>query len=106
MTTTSDVNETIYAGRDNVFSLQLVRGGEPVNLMSIIRYELFVGEDLSFASDTYTGMFVEKDNGVVEINIGAQLTEDDKGRYTAYLVSYDLVNTHGVRWPNFKLKVN
>lgn len=108
MTTT--IIETIFAGRDNVFSLQLVRGGQPVNLLSISGYELVLDvcddETLSFKDlDSSTNMFKEKADGVVEISIGTQLTEDQAGRYNAYLITYDPVNTHGVRWPPFTLKV-
>lgn len=102
------ITETIFAGRDNVFSLQLVRGGQAINLLSVTGYELVLSEDpdLRFIDlDQSTNMFVEKDNGVVEINIGTELTQNDLGRYKAYLVTYDPINAHGVRWPPFTLKV-
>lgn len=102
------INETIFAGRDNTFSLQLVRGGEAINLLSVTGYQLVLDEvaGLVFTDlDVSSGKFVEKDNGVVEINIGADLTSNDLGRYKAYLITYDLVNVHGVRWPPFFLKV-
>lgn len=106
------VNETIYAGRNNTFSLQLVRAGEPINLLSMTGYELVLSDEdpvlkfvnLDLANDD-KGYFVEKDDGIVEITIGDDLTEADKGIYLAYLVTYDPVNTLGVRWPAFKLKV-
>lgn len=103
---TTIVSETIFAGRDNVFSLQLVRGGDPINLLSVTGYELRLSNGRTFTSSLLPDVFTEKDNGVVEINIGPLLTEDDLGRHTAYLVTFDLVNAQGVRWPNFKLKVN
>lgn len=105
------ITETIYAGRNNTFSLQLVRAGEPINLLSITGYELVLSEDplLSFVNldliNVDKGYFVEKDNGVVEISIGDNLTEENKGKYKAYLITYDPVNTMGVRWPPFYLKV-
>lgn len=100
------ITETIYAGRDNVFSLQLVRGGEVVNLLSFTGYELTLSNGRVFTDlDISSGMFVEKEDGVVEINIGPLLTVDDLGRHKAYLVSFDPVNDDGVRWPNFNLKV-
>lgn len=105
------ITETIYAGRNNTFSLQLVRAGEPINLLSITGYELVLSEDpdLKFTDlsvvDSGLGFFKEKSNGVLEITIGDDLTEDQKGRYKAYLVTYDPVNTLGVRWPPFTLKV-
>lgn len=95
------ITETIYAGRDNVFSLQLVRGGEAINLLSITGYKLYFN-DRVFEDQTD---FTEKANGIVEIHIGEELTEDDLGRFTAYLVTFDPINTMGVRWPDFKLKV-
>jgi len=106
------ITETIYAGRNNTFSLQLVRAGEPINLLSVTGYELVLSEtdpnirftDLDVASSSL-GFFTEKDNGIVEITIGDNLTEDQKGRYKAYLVTYDPINTLGVRWPPFTLKV-
>lgn len=100
------INETIFAGRDNVFSLQLVRGGEPINLLSITGYQLVLSNGKTFTDlDMTSGMFLEKPNGVVEISIGDLLEDADKGRHTAYLVTYDPVNDDGIRWPNFKLKV-
>lgn len=110
----SIITETIYAGRNNTFSLQLVRAGEPINLLSITGYQLvlpgdtvdqdIVFEDLDVANSTL-GFFIEKENGVVEITVGDDLTPDQVGRYKAYLVTYDPVNTLGVRWPPFYLKV-
>ena len=105
------ITETIFAGRDNTFSLRLVRGGEAINLLSVTGYELVLSEEpllkftnLDIANEDL-GYFKEKDNGVVEITIGDDLTDADKGRYTAYLVTYDPVNVRGVRWPPFYLKV-
>lgn len=94
--------ETLYAGRDNTFSLQLVRGELPVNLLSITGYSLVLSNGRVFDD---AGYFTEKANGIVEIAIGGLLTDADIGTHTAYLVTFDLVNTSGVRWPNFKLKV-
>lgn len=105
------ITETIYAGRNNTFSLQLVRGGQAINLLSITGYELVLSDDplLKFTNldlaNNELGYFVEKANGVVEITIGDNLTDDQKGRYKAYLVTYDPQNTLGVRWPPFTLKV-
>ncbi len=103
------ITETIYAGRDNVFSLQLVRGGLPINLLSITGYELVLSEDpdLKFEDKTLVtdDMFKEKADGVVEIAIGTLLNDSQKGRYTAYLITYDPINEEGVRWPPFYLKV-
>lgn len=107
----ASITETIFAGRNNTFSLQLVRAGEPINLLSITGYELVLSEEplLKFTdldvANSDAGLFVEKDNGIVEITIGDDLTPDQKGRYKAYLVTYDPVNTLGVRWPPFTLKV-
>jgi hypothetical protein len=99
--------ETIYAGRNNVFSLQLVRGGEVLNLLTITGYEITLsnGKVISSEDEGAEAAFLEKDDGVVEINIGPLLTEDDQGKHTAYLSTFDPVNTEGVRWPDFKLKV-
>lgn len=94
--------ETIYAGRNNTFSLQLVRGGEPVNLLGFTGYTLFLSDTLSFSDPAH---FTEKADGVIEIAVGETLTDADRGSYSAYLVSFDPVNTEGVRWPKFKLRV-
>jgi hypothetical protein len=94
--------ETLFAGRNNTFSLQLVRGGEFVNLLAITGYSLVLSNGRSF---TDAGIFTEKDDGVVEINIGPLLTSADVGSHISYLVTTDPVNVVGVRWPNFKLKV-
>jgi hypothetical protein len=100
------ITETIFAGRDNVFSLQLVRGGEAINLLTVEGYELTlsdgVNDDKVFTNSAY---FKDKPDGVVEISIGEILTADDASTYIAHLVTFDPVNLQGVRWPNFKLKV-
>ena len=96
------VVETLYIGRNNTFSLQLVRGTEPITLLAITGYELHLSNGASF---TEPSLFTEKADGVVEISIGSLLTEADLGTHKAYLVTFDPVNTQGVRWPNFKLKV-
>lgn len=96
------VIETLYAGRNNTFSLQLVRGEKPVNLISITRYALHLSNGRVFDDPA---RFIEKDDGIVEIAIGDLLRDTDVGTHTAYLVTFDLVNVQGVRWPKFKLKV-
>ena len=94
--------ETLFAGRDNTFSLQLIRGEQPINLLGLSSYKLYLANGRIF--EGYE-LFNEKANGVVEIMIGALLTEADVGTHTAYLVTFDPTNIHGVRWPKFKLKV-
>ena len=49
------ITETIYAGRNNTFSLQLIRAGEPINLLSITGYQLVLpgetaAEDIIFTN--------------------------------------------------------
>ena len=94
--------ETLYVGRDNVFSLRLVRDGEPISLLAILGYSLHLSNGRVFADQE---RFVEKPGGVVEIAVGDLLTEADVGSHRAYLVTTDPVNVAGVRWPDFKLKV-
>lgn len=94
--------ETIFAGRDNTFSLQLVRGEQAINLLSITGYALNLSNGRVFSD---TAQFTDKPDGIVEIAIGDLLTSADVGSHTAYLVTFDPVNIHGVRWPNFKIKV-
>ena len=96
------VSETIYYGRDNTFSLQLLRGAQLVNLLSVTAYALHLSDELVFDDPA---LFNPKPEGVVEISIGELLNEDDMGNYKAYLVTFDPVNLAGVRWPTFKLKV-
>lgn len=96
------VVETLYVGRNNTFSLQLLRGGEAISLLAITGYALHLSNGRVFSD---TDRFVEKANGVVEISVGDLLTEADIGSHKAHLVTYDPVNTAGVRWPDFKLKV-
>lgn len=96
------VIETIYSGRNNTFSLQLLRDGLAINLLSITGYELHLSSGRVFDDPLN---FVEKDDGIVEISIGNLLLAADVGTYIAYLVTFDPINVQGVRWPNFKLKV-
>lgn len=95
--------ETVFAGRNNTFSLQLVRGDETVNLLSITSYLLVLSNGKEFSAGS---MFLEKAEGVVEISIGPELTVDDLGKHKAHLITFDPVNTDGVRWPPFTLKVS
>jgi hypothetical protein len=94
--------ETIYAGRDNTFSLRLIRGGVPENLMAVNKYLLFISDTIQFTDRKY---FIEKEDGVVEIDIAPDLTPEMVGSYKAHLLTYDPVNVNGVRWPDFKLKI-
>lgn len=96
------VIEIIFVGRNNTFSLQLLRAEEAINLMSIIGYELHLSNGQIFNDPD---RFIEKDDGVVEIAIGDLVTSADVGSHNAYLVTFDPINIAGVRWPNFKLKI-
>lgn len=94
------ITETIYAGRDNTFSLQLIRGGEVISLLAITAYALHLSDGTEI---TDQARFVEKSDGIVEISIGDLFSAP--GSYRAHLVTFDMVNANGVRWPDFKLKV-
>ena len=94
------ITETVFIGRNNSFSLQLLRGGEPINLLAIRSYELYLNTGLVFNAE---GSFLPKEDGIVEISIGHLLTEEDLGKVKGYLVTTDPVNVEGVRWPNFDL---
>jgi len=96
------ITETLFAGRNNTFSLQLRRAEEAITLLSIAGYELYLSNGRMFSDPD---RFIEKDNGIVEIAIGDLLTAADVGIHVAYLVTFDPVNIAGVRWPNFKIKV-
>ena len=94
--------ETIFQGRDNTFSLRLTRAGVAENLMAVNRYE-FVIEGLRTITDQ--SVFVEKPDGVIEINIGNTFSPTEVGTFKCHLVTFDPVNANGVRWPTMKLKV-
>lgn len=96
------VTETLFVGRNNTFSLQLLRADEAITLLSITGYELHLSNGRVFSD---LERFIEKDDGIVEIAIGDLLTDGDVGSHTAYLVTFDPVNVAGVRWPNLKIKV-
>lgn len=96
------VVETLFVGRNNTFSLRLLRADEAINLLAITGYELHLSNGRMFDD---LDRFTEKEGGVVEIAIGDLLTPADVGSQRAYLVTYDPVNINGVRWPDFKIKV-
>jgi len=100
------ITETLFVGRNNTFSLKLIRGESFVPLISILTYSLTLtsptGTVLTF---TDLSLFTEKDDGIVEINIAPLLTTADIGTHKAILITFDTVNTLGVRWPKFKIKV-
>lgn len=100
--------EQIFAGRNNTFSLQLFRGEEAISLLAITGYELVLSNGTTFTSITNPEAFTEKTDGVVEISVGHlldPLDDNDLGTHTAYLITFDVTNDEGVRWPKFKLKV-
>ena|ERR1700741_3186091 len=94
--------ETIYAGKNNTFSLQFLRDGVLVTTLSFTGYELHLADGQVFSDPAY---FNPKAEGIVEISVGQAMTEPDIGKHTAYLVTFDPVNTQGVRWPDFTLWV-
>jgi hypothetical protein len=94
--------ESLFAGLDNSFSLQLMRGEDSVDLIHISNYKLEMSNGRVFTDDY---LFIEKPLGILEIIIGPLLTDLDIGTHTCWLTTYDPGNTNGVRWPNFKLKV-
>lgn len=96
------VVETLFVGRNNTFSLQLLRADVAINLLTITGYQLNVSNGRVFNDPD---LFTEKENGIVEVSIGNLLTPDDLGSHKAHLVTFDPVNIEGVRWPDFKLKV-
>jgi hypothetical protein len=112
--------ETLFAGMDNTFSLQFMRGEFPVNLLQLSQFKLEMSNGRVFddqslfikktkrrpgnADDAADGSMVDTD-GILEVIIGPLLTDEDKGSHTCWMTSYDPINTNGVRWPNFKLKV-
>lgn len=96
------VIETLYVGRNNTFSLQLLRAGEAISLLAITGYALRLSNGKVFDDQA---RFTEKADGVVEVSVGDLLTADDVGSHKAHLVTTDPINTAGVRWPDFKLKV-
>lgn len=96
------VIETLYVGRNNTFSLQLLRAGESISLLAITGYALHLSSGKVFDDQA---RFTEKADGIVEVSVGDLLTVDDVGSHKAHLVTTDPINTAGVRWPDFKLKV-
>jgi hypothetical protein len=94
--------ETIYQGRDNTFSLRLTRASVAENLSAVDKYE-FVIDGLRTITDQ--SLFVEKQDGVVELNIGTTFAPTEVGSYKCHLVTFDPINRDGVRWPDMKLKV-
>ena len=96
------VIETLFVGRNNTFSLVLIRGGVPITLASITGYTLHLANGKVFND---LNRFIEKEGGIVEIVIGDLLTEEDIGTHKAYLITFDPNNSAGIRWPDFKLKV-
>jgi hypothetical protein len=94
--------ETVFAGRDNTFSLQLIRGDEQLNLLGISGYSL-VFSDGRVIDDQER--FLAKSAGIVEISLGDLFASTERGTYVVNLITYDPVNENGVQWPSFKLKV-
>lgn len=102
MTCAAKIVETIYAGKDNTFSLQFLRDNVIVSTLSFTGYELHWTDGRVFSNPAY---FIAKAEGIVEIAIGQAMTDLDIGKHTAYMVTIDPENTQGVRWPDFTLWV-
>lgn len=96
------ITETLYIQRNNTFSLQLYRGENPLNLAAIDSFELHISNGRVFSDPSF---FTPKNDGIVEITIGLELTPNDAGLHFAHLITYDSYNTKGVRFPNFRLRI-
>lgn len=93
------IEEIVYLDRDNAATQQLRDNTSGLmanaDLSTTTRIDVHYGEEV-LSSATHPTLITWTSGGVVTIKLGSlDLTP---GRYPAYYVLYDPINTNGVRW--------
>lgn len=98
------ITETVWLDHDNTIDLVLTADGSAVDLSSVTKMELEIGDDTIIDSATSADAFdwSEGDGKLILALGGETITA---GTYTATLIVYDATNTDGIVWDQFTLVV-
>ena len=96
--------ESVFLGHDNVIDLVLTADGEVVDITDTTRATAAFGSTLI---DSETSMDVfdwsEGEEGLLHLTFGEESIP--VGSYNVVLTLYDVINTDGVVWDNFRCRV-
>ncbi len=100
------IEEIVYLDRDNAASMTLKDNSSgtmsAADLSLVTRVDVHYGENTISSVDQPT-LVTWTAAGVVSLKLGT--LDISSGTYHAYIVTYDAVNTNGIRWPGFSLIV-
>ena len=97
------VYEIVYLGHDNSIDLKLLADGAAVDITNTTRMTLEFDATL-IDSDLHSDVFDwSVGDGELDLTLGAQTIT--AGTYFTELVVYDSVNTEGIVWGSFTVKV-
>ena len=97
------VYEIVYLTHDNSIDLKLLADGVAIDITNTTRMTLEFDATI-IDSDLHSDVFDWSDgDGKLYLTLGAQTITE--GTYYAELVVYDSVNTDGIVWGSFTVKV-
>ena len=97
------VYEIVYLGHDNSIDLKLLADGVAVDITNTTRMTLEF-DAILIDSDLHSDVFDwSVGDGELDLTLGAQTIT--AGTYFTELVVYDSVNTEGIVWGSFTVKV-
>ncbi|NIT60462.1 MAG: hypothetical protein GWN00_30940 [Aliifodinibius sp.] len=98
---------TVYKGRDNTFTIQLLENDEPYDISAIDKVGI-IYKGTEYDSDVYPESFdytTGASDGKITFKLGAisALTEGRDSK--SELITYDPTNTNGVYWGYLSIRV-
>lgn len=98
------VYEIVHLGHDNTIDLKLLADGVAQDITNTTRMTLSFDTTL-IDSDVHSGVFDWTDgDGKLYLTLGAQTIS--AGTYESELIVYDAVNTDGIVWDVFTIRVD
>ncbi len=98
------VYEIVHLGHNNTIDLKLLSDGVAQDITTTTRMTLSFGTTL-IDSDVHSGVFDwSGGDGEILLTLGAQTIT--AGTYESELTVYDSVNTEGIVWPIFTIRVD
>jgi hypothetical protein len=98
---------TVYKGRDNTFTIQLLEDDEPYDISSVNKVGI-IYKGTEYDSDSYSGSFdfiTDASDGKIAFKLGI-ISGLPEGRDSkAEVITYDALNTNGVYWGYIALRV-
>lgn len=108
--TENTVQETVYIGRDNLFSLEVLEDNVAVDLVAggVTRVDLDIEGKITIDSDTYPSAFdyaTDGASGIIHFDFGG-LTLPLGKDFNTTLIIYDSAHTDGQIWDTFDLTID